>query len=349
MPAQNRTEIQALERQLHASEQRLRAIVATAADGIVTINRQGIIQDFTPSAERLFERPASSMIGHDVRELLPLKPPLETCFAQLYSPLSRHERRRSPRPIELLGQRSDGSEFPIELTLSAVEGLDLYVAILRDISERRQLEREIIEISTAEQERIGHDIHDGIGQQLTALGMLASSLERRLAARAQHQDAADAHTLAVHLNDTLGAARALARGLSPVEIAPEGLGTVLADLVEHVGESAGIHWSCQVDPDAQVHDTLSAVHLYRIAQEALSNAVRHAQPSRIEVVLDSCETGLVLEIRDNGSGIEHIDERRGRLGLHIMHYRAALIGGALHVEKMPAGGTRVRCSVPLRH
>jgi len=346
---QDISEFKALERQLYVSEQRLRAIVATAADGIITINAEGAIQDFNAAANRLFGRSAEEMVGHNIRELLPNDSRLELCLSKLLAePKREHDRRSSRRPLELMGQRADGSSFPVELTLSAVDGLDLMVAILRDVSERRQLEREIIEISTAEQERIGHDIHDGIGQQLTALGMLATSLERRLRSAGKEAEASDAHSLVVHLDETLTAARALARGLSPVEIAPDGLAAALGNLVERIADLAGIDCDCRLDPRAQISDPLMAVHLYRIAQEALTNAVRHAQARHIDLWLGLDQgNNLVLAVRDDGSGIDLTQDRRGRLGLHIMEYRAALIGGRLRIERSPGDqGTQVRCQIP---
>jgi signal transduction histidine kinase len=219
-------------------------------------------------------------------------------------------------------------------------------ACQRSVSERKALEREIIEVSTAEQERIGNDIHDGIGQQLTALTMMAGGIERRLAGAGQAEEAAALAEMCRHLQSALDEARAVARGLSPVEIDPEGLADALSDLADRVMDSSGVDCRYIGSRQVSVQDGVLAVHLYRIAQEALHNAVKHGEPGRVDIDLQQDSQGLRLTVRDDGNGIDLERQRRGRLGLHIMRYRAGIIGARLTVCAAPAGGTLVLCQVP---
>ena len=337
------TERKALERRLHDSEQHLRAIVSTAADGILTVDYQGIVHDFNPAAEHMFGRPAAAVINHDVRLILP--PSCRDCAD--YPACFRTGRclRPSSQPQELTGCREDGTLFPMEITVREIDLLGLYVVLVRDVSERKALEREIIDASTLEQERIGRDIHDGIGQQLTALAMLAGSIERRLTAAQRVDEATELNKLVAHLQETLAEARALARGLSPVEIDPEGLAEALSELAAQVRDASGVDCRFEAASPVKVADKILAVHLYRIAQEAVHNALRHGRPHTIEVRLGKDDHGLVLSVLDDGSGIRPGEDRRGRLGLHIMRYRAGIIGGRLSIEPAAGGGTLVRCVI----
>jgi signal transduction histidine kinase len=235
----------------------------------------------------------------------------------------------------------------MEITVSEIDGLELQVALVRDITERKALEREIIEVSTLEQERIGRDIHDGIGQQLTALSMLAGSIERRLSAAERSAEADAVRDLRKHLQEALAQARALARGLSPVEIDPAGLAQALSELAERVRVTSGVGCSFEASEAVVVSDEMVSLHLYRIAQEAVQNALRHARPNDIEIRLEVGDYSLILSVRDDGMGIGSAEERQGRLGLRIMRYRAGIIGGRITVEPVEAGGTLARCVVPM--
>jgi signal transduction histidine kinase len=230
--------------------------------------------------------------------------------------------------------------------VSEIDDRGLYVVLVRDTSERKALEREIIDASTIEQERIGRDIHDGIGQQLTALAMLAGSIEHRLSGAGHSDEAKEVKKLVQHLQDTLAQTRALARGLSPVEIVPEGLADALSELAESVRSSSGVECRYVGAKSVKVPDNIVTAHLYRIAQEAVHNALRHGRPSKVEARLVSDDHGLVLSVQDDGTGIEQVDVPEGRLGLHIMRYRAGIIGGQLNVGPAANGGTLVQCVIP---
>lgn len=215
--------------------------------------------------------------------------------------------------------------------------------MLQDITERKVLERQIIEVSAAEQERIGREIHDGIGQLLTAVGMLANSLERKLTQANRLQEAKTAGDMARYLRQALGEAKSLAKGLSPIQIAPDGLADGLAALVDGTRVWSGIRCQFAVSGDSVLLDESVAEHLYRIAQEAINNASRHAHATHIDVALRNTAHATVLSVRDDGIGIAPAAEKSGGLGVHIMHYRAGIIGASLSVTAPAGGGTLVEC------
>jgi signal transduction histidine kinase len=226
---------------------------------------------------------------------------------------------------------------------------EYYFAFLHDMSERMAMERAIIEASTAEQERIGRDIHDGLGQTLTGLSILAKAEERRLRQAGARQAADAVSKLQQHIRAALDQARAMARGLRPVEVAPDGLAYALASLAQQVTTTGGVDCRYLGLPHLAVEDEVVAMHLFRIAQEATQNALKHAQATRIEFDLRREPEQLLLTVRDDGRGMNPDVEHGDGMGLKIMRYRANILGGHLAIGSDPHRGTLVRCLVPLRH
>lgn len=215
-----------------------------------------------------------------------------------------------------------------------------------DITERRWLERKLLLISDAEQLRIGADLHDGLGQHLTGIACMAAALRDRLKAR-DIPETKQADDIARLVNEATAQTRALARGLCPVQLDQSGLLAALEHLTCQMELAHGVecHFRAADEPFECEHD--SALHLYRITQEALQNATRHGKARRIEVVLDSGPAGRRLAIEDNGQGFDTQQKSAGAgVGLRLMNYRAAMIGGNLSIESQPQGGTRVECIFP---
>jgi signal transduction histidine kinase len=215
----------------------------------------------------------------------------------------------------------------------------------RSEAEARQLEQKILDISDAERRRIGQDLHDGLGQHLTGVAFLSKALQQRLAAKSL-PEAADATKIAALVNESIGQSRALAKGLAPVGLEDSGLAGALSQLATSTSTVFGIECDSQCDETIDLIDLAVATHLYRIAQEAVNNAVRHGKAKQIAIELESTEHRLRLSIQDNGSGIANGSDRGG-MGLQIMHFRARMIGGSLGVQRGNAGGTIVTCTAPL--
>jgi len=219
------------------------------------------------------------------------------------------------------------------------------VGIAEDVTDRRRLEREILEISDREQARIGQDLHDGLCQQLVSLGFDNNSLEQQLAAHARPEVAA-AQKMGEVIDNAIAEARALSRGLFPVQLETNGLSLALQQLAAGVRARARVNCRMDCPQPVLVRDNTVATHLYRIAQEAVNNAIKHSRAGTILVELKSDHNRIELKISDDGIGIPVSRNPVGGMGLHIMKYRAQAIGGILNIEPAPRHGTIVSCSAP---
>lgn len=211
-------------------------------------------------------------------------------------------------------------------------------------AETRQLERQLLSVSEAEQRRIGHDLHDGLGQQLTGLALIGKTLAQRLRNK-NLSEADDAARIADLANGAIRHTRELARGLAPLNADAMSLPDALQRLAETVGDMARSTIVLRLESHPQNLPPEAAMHMFRITQEALTNAMRHAQASRIEITLDHDGTATLLNIADNGKGLGKSPKLTG-MGLRLMRYRAKIIGGTLNVLQRSSGGTVVSCRVP---
>jgi len=219
-----------------------------------------------------------------------------------------------------------------------------YSIVLRDVTRHKELEKEVLEIATSEQRRIGQDLHDGTGQELTGLSLMAESLVESLRESGAREGAL-AVRIATGLKRALGQVRALSRGLVPVEVDAEGLMAALVELTDRVSEASGLCCRFECREPVRIEDTQTATHLYRIAQEAVTNAVKHAGAQDIRVSLEAHDGRVILEVRDDGVGVGRDCVNGKGMGLRIMEYRAVLIGAALHVGQTNQGGTLVQCTL----
>ncbi len=213
-----------------------------------------------------------------------------------------------------------------------------------EIKERRILEREITQIGDEERRRLGYEVHDGICQQLTGALLRCGTLERRVKGGSPLASE-DLSALSSLLADTMEEARSVAHGLCPLEPDPGALVPALRALTRHIQKTTAVPCEFQAVGDVRVPDDMTANHLYRIAQEALSNAVRHAHAGKISVELSGNEDTLTLQVRDNGIGL-HPGSQTGGMGLRTMQHRAQMIEGEFMTEAAAGGGTRISCRVP---
>lgn len=245
--------------------------------------------------------------------------------------------------------RKDGSRFWANVLVTPLRdeqgNLRGFAQVMRDITERKNLEAAILEISEREQRRIGHDLHDGLGQELTGIAFLSKVLEQRLNS-ASPAEAAGAKQIAELVNQTIKQTREMARGLSPVELEVDGLGIALQQLAKRVEGRFQIDCDVEWDRSVSIVDHATATHLYRIAQEAVSNAIRHGGARHVTVRLANIEEEIALTISDDGSGFpEGVNLSKG-MGLHVMNYRARTVGGSLEIARAADGGTIVTCAIP---
>jgi signal transduction histidine kinase len=212
----------------------------------------------------------------------------------------------------------------------------------------QRLEREIIGISEREQERIGQDLHDGICQYLAALSCSAASLKSDLERHKLVAEARVADELAGFLREAVVQTRNLARGLVPVQMDEAGLASALEELAASATRLLGIRCVYESVGAPLIRDNGAAMHLYRIAQEAINNATKHGEAANVLVSLINDGKATTLRIADDGRGISKTETESDGMGLGLMHYRARLVGGELSIEESNTGGTVVSCGIPLQ-
>jgi PAS domain S-box-containing protein len=241
----------------------------------------------------------------------------------------------------------DGSYRWLQWNATSVPGVQLIYATARDITRQRRLEKEVIEILDREKERLGRELHDGLCQTLAGIAALSATLSKRLTANSESAGAAAAAEITKLLGGCIGEARDLARGLSPLGLAEGGLDEALAALALNFEHMFRVPCSITCDRPFPRLQREAAAHLFRIAQEALNNAVAHGRAERIEISLNSKHGEGILIIRDDGMGVPDRTTNPDGIGMHTMAYRARLIGASLTVRRRVQRGTAVICTFPV--
>jgi hypothetical protein len=343
------------------SERRLRAIVETAVDAIITIDERGTIESVNQATQRLFGYRAEEMLGQNVRMLMP-----EPYHGEHDQYLRNYLRTGHAKIIgigrEVTALRKDGTMFPINLSVSEASlpgSKRLFTGIIHDLTSRRQLEAQIVEASVVEQRRIGQDLHDGLCQDLVGLAFGADAIARRLKTKAL-EEVEEVEKLAASARKAASDARQLSHGLNPVDLKAGGLPAALEALCDKVSEVFGVRCIFHWDRVPTRHDDATATHLFRIAQEATSNAIRHGKAKRVEIELKCNLNRLQLTVKDNGIGFERPSARKSTrsarkpqhespvrhgIGVQGMRYRAHLIGGTFDLRPGKRGGMVATCSI----
>lgn len=314
---------------------RTKALLAIIPDLLFRLRKDGTILEVHGGHENQLLVPQAKIVGKNLKHLLPT--PLAT---QAMQHLGQAMRSRSVQTL------TTQYLLPNELRdfeARAVACADDEVLVLvRDVTERKRMEREIIEASSREQQRIGEDLHDGLGQHLTGITFLTKALERKLAAKVP-EEAKDAAEIGRLVIQALAQTRNLARGLFPAELERNGLIAALRELTDSIVNTCGVRCVLKANEAISIHDNVLATHVFRIAQEAINNSIKHSKAKHIEVTLELNGDKTELTVTDDGAGFSPEAKLDG-LGLRIMHYRARRIGGELHVATTDQGGTCVTCS-----
>jgi hypothetical protein len=330
------------------SEKMLRhyaALVESSEDAIIGKTLEGYVTSWNRGAQNIFGYAQAEMVGKHISVLIPEDRMGEEPVIQ-----EKIRRGESLDHYETVRRRKDGQLIDVSVTISPIRDADGAVIgaskLARDITSRKQLEREILEVSDREQRRIGHDLHDGLCQHLAGIEMLSQVLEKKLAPKFK-DGAARAGNIARLVRDAIVQTRSLARGLSPVTLESEGLASALHEHAMNMERIFGIH--CRFDYDSQVSvpNHAMATHLFRLAQEAVSNAVKHGKATEISIHLKADPGWIYLGVSDNGTGFapDKVAPSQG-MGLRIMKFRAGVIGGTLTFERNAQGGVLVLCSAP---
>jgi signal transduction histidine kinase len=217
-------------------------------------------------------------------------------------------------------------------------------ALTEEMTERERLERELLEISEREQRRIGQDLHDSLCQHLTGAMLSGQVLEEKLVAL-NLPEAADANKVVELVEEGINLSRRLAKGLYPVEIEADGLMLALEEYAGTTSELFKVSCRFECDLPVLIYDTATAGHLYRIAQEAVGNAIKHGQAKNILIRLEVDEESTLLSVKDDGAGLPKSLPQNHGMGLRIMAHRSAMIGGIFNARRDETGGTLVTCEL----
>ena len=318
---------------LQKSHERFRLLFERSMDAILISNDQGQFVEVNSAAcrllgltsEQLLVRNWHEVFGHNLNQIIDRRP--ETLG-------------------ELSFSKPNGERSFIEFSSTQLAA-DLNLSILRDVTERRNLEREIQEISEREQRRLGQDLHDGLGQSMTGIAFLAKVLQQKLQVR-ELEEAEAAGNIASLINEALSQTRRLSRGLCPVVLDSNDIEVALEQLAENLRTLFSVSCELHCDPEIKIADNAVAVHLYRIAQEAATNAIKHGNAKNVLLSLAGNSSRVILKIKDDGVGFPPNPKNKG-MGLRVMHHRARMIGATISIRQPKEGGITVTCSISREH
>jgi len=212
----------------------------------------------------------------------------------------------------------------------------------QEIQERSRLEKELLEIAESEQRRIGHDLHDSLGQHLTATALAGKVLAKKLASKSTLEPAAIGRVV-VMVEEAIELTRNLARTLHPIELGADGLEDALQNLAANLSKAFNVSCRFQHSGAVVLNDPKTAIHLYRIVQESAGNAIRHGRARNIIISLDATSKSIMLSVTDDGNGLPQDARTKSGMGLRIMDYRASMIGATFDIQNLPVGGARAVC------
>jgi len=331
-----------------ASEKALRyyeALVASSDDAIIGKTLRGRVTSWNHGAEAVFGYSRKEMLGRPISKLIPKGRKNEEPAI-----LKKIRKGESVDHIETVRRRKDGRLIDVSATISPIRDDHGNIIgaskVARDITERKRLQKEILEISEREQRRIGQDLHDGLCQHLAGIEMLAQVLAQKLHAKSK-AGSARATEIAKAVREAIGHTRLLARGLSPVTLESEGLMSALAELALNTEKIFRIQCVFDCKEVVKYNDYAACTHLFRIAQEAVSNAIKHGKAQKIVITLRDQPDHVALSVRDNGQGFQKKASGAQGMGLRIMRTRMGMMGGSLAVgDNSDDKGVTVACLVP---
>jgi PAS domain S-box-containing protein len=333
--------IAAVRREQDALARHFDYLARYAHDVMVLTDTAGHVVEVNDRSESMFGYSRAEVLGMNVSNVIAA--PARGAFVQQLA-------RMGPDGcvFETTGRTKNGGRVALEVSARTmdVDGASYVQGIVRDVTERKQLERELIDAINREQTRLGHELHDGLGQELTGLALLLGALATR-SRQGQLANAEEIAHIASLASRCIETCRTVARGLSPGSDAQGGLTQALGDLARRQGRMHGPAVGFEAIEDAPLALPPSAIdHLYRIAQEALANALKHAEARSVNMTLDVQPDHVRLEIVDDGKGCELGARRFAGLGIRTMRYRAAMVGARIDFERAERGGLAVICECP---
>jgi PAS domain S-box-containing protein len=334
------TERKYMEKQL----QLLAAAVRNSNDAITILDLEGNIISWNLGAERIYGYSEAEAMKMNISRIIP-----DHKQDEMISLVKRVLKGQSIEFFETQRLTKNNRILDISLTATSLKdenGKPFAVTTTeRDITERRRLEKEILDITERERELIGQEMHDGMGQVLTGIAVKCKGLALKLKGKSS-EVMKDALVISKLANDAIAQTRDLAKMLYPVDIETGGLVSALKTLAASTEETMAVTCRFQYDKSVSVKNLVEAKQIYRIVQEAITNAVRHGKANNININLYLTKKGTVLAIENDGLDFPKLSPSRKGLGLKIMQYRTDLIGGSLDIRKGNKGGTVVTCIFP---
>ena len=323
-----------------ALKERYVDLFENANDVVYTHDLAGRLTSINQAGERLLQASRQQILSKNIVDLVipEQRAAAQNWLQQVLQGIASHTVEwdfptpsGQPRKVEISARLIEQHGCPLE-----VEG------IARDITERKRLECELLEISNREQRRIGHDLHDGVCQQLVGIAYLNETLSDRLNERGA-SESAEAQRIGDLLNTAINQTRGVARGLFPARLEESGLVSALEELAAHTSELFNVQCRFCSEHAPESLDSTVALHLFYIAQEAVANAVKHGKARKVCIGLEPVNDGWELSVIDNGLGFVPVTNGQPGMGLRIMHYRARVIGATLEVKTQPGAGTQLTC------
>lgn len=318
------------------SRERHHQIIQTALDGFLRFDQQGELLEVNKALCSLLDVTEEQLLGKDVFDPdgLAFREDVRTCLDHL----------AAGQAVQCFTRlvRRNGEEIEVEIALHR-EAEELF-GFVHDITAQRRLERQMLRITIDERRRFGQELHDGLGQQLTAIEMMTHSLARQLKATAP-KEAKVVFEITNYIRRAVTQTRELAHDLSPVAEGGDGLMNALQELAR-MTTLAGVECSFECSAAVKVEDAGVASHLHRIAQEAVTNALKHAGARLIRIRLEDTGDSIELTIQDDGKGLVRGHAGRGGMGLEVIQHRAVLIGGQVSIKSGRDKGVRVTCKLP---
>jgi PAS domain S-box-containing protein len=340
--ARDITEERQMRAELARREHELQDLFDQASVGLVLLKRDGMILRANNAFFELLNRPPGQVIGRSLRQFHNDPVALEGLLAQLAARQTVHN-----VSAELLAHEGPLRHVLVDANTLWAEGRFVHSRwFVRDISMRKRLEREVLELSERERRAFAQELHDGLGQLLGGIAYLSNVLRERLAER-NSPEAGEAARIFGLVREAIEQTRRVSRGLSPIQPEPDGLMSALRDLAVQTNGLFPVRCRFSCREPVLIQDSTMAGHLYRIAQEAVHNALKHAKPRHVRIALRAGRGRVTLCVTDDGKGFGPIGPRRRGLGLHIMQYRAGLVRGTLTLHSRPTGGTEVVCIAPM--
>jgi len=322
--SQDITERKKAEEGLQESEARLRALLNAIPDKMLRIEKNGTILDFKSPDESLLFEATNLAKGKNIEDLLS-----NELYPQFHRCLKKALQSGLTQVFEFQTQISKVL-YDYEARIVA-SGLDEAVVIIRNMTEYRRLEREMLEINESHKQRIGQDLHDGLGQHLTGIAFLSKVLAQKLAASLSNE-AEEAQKIVQYVNNAISQTRTLARGLHPIELETNGLNSALQEMALQTEKLFRVRCRLECEFPIYVQNPIIATHLYRIVQEAVHNAIKHGKAKNLCISLNPKDDKIVLSVKDDGIGLPPELKRGKGMGLDIMRYRARAIGANLELK-----------------